>query len=223
MQGWGGGAYQALVQGWSIPGFCAGVEHTRLLCRGGAYQALVQGWGGGAYQALVQGWSIPGSCAGVGGWSIPGSCAGVGGWSIPGSCAGVEHTRLLCRGGAYQAVVSLPLYLIHKYTFHLPHNQQMWMSVLLIFSSATEMQHATTLSEVFTAVVMRDTLGMDPPAQVWICYTYLWLYRSMELVIMVHVHCKCMQLANTKCIGSVVHPQICKDLPTLQCELPIAE
>ena len=84
------------------------------------------------------------------------------------------------------------------------------------------MRHATTLSEVFTAVVMRDTLGMDPPAQVWICYTYLWLYRSMELVIMVHVHCKCMQIQSVLGL-SYIHAQICEDLPTLQCELPTAE
>ena len=46
----------------------------------------------------------------------------------------------------------------------------MWMSVLLVFSPATKMPHATTLLEVFIAVVTWGTLGMDLSAQVWMGY-----------------------------------------------------
>jgi len=47
----------------------------------------------------------------------------------------------------------------------LPHNMQMWMSVLL-FLPAIRMPSAPTLLGVFIALATQDTVGMDSHAQV---------------------------------------------------------
>jgi len=75
-------------------------------------------------------------------------------------------------------------------TYHLfISTQQMWTSVLLVFSPATKMPRATTLLEVFIAVVTWGTLGMDLSAQVWmgynctvICISDFSSWASMVLV-----------------------------------------